>query len=341
MRGAIRVIALCSLLVLLVLAACGSKAKRVAAVTPTGTVPSSDLGVVELRKALESTVLEGYAQLTLMNIEAFADGVARDREVQFVGVTPGDVIVGFAGTHLSQDRRLYRRRDPVLLSKNLDIHVSDGGSVGWIFDEISYRVPYMNLEASIPIRNTQFYIRELERWALVAEHQSYGLPPDELIALAAAGKLKRGRSFKTSYGGDRARGSALEEQLRGFLTGSSPSVPIASEATIVYPGATDEYQGRTLVNMPSLSESFGVGAQVEIEAIRVQVAPSGRIAWAVCNLNVNLKYNGDTLRIPLRGSFVFEMPPNGAEFQLAQAHISVPLRESQLSSLVFGPVDRG
>src|SRR5262245_28441626 len=50
--------------------------------------------VFDLQHALQATVLENYTQLTLGNLEAYADGVARHREVALIGVEPKDVVIG-------------------------------------------------------------------------------------------------------------------------------------------------------------------------------------------------------------------------------------------------------
>src|SRR5690606_30460226 len=98
------------LLVLLAVAGCSGSARTPVSSGPATAAQDTDLGLEELRKSLESTVLENYLQLSYGNIEAFVDGVSADRELQLVGITPKDVLVGVRPAGLRTDRRIYRQR---------------------------------------------------------------------------------------------------------------------------------------------------------------------------------------------------------------------------------------
>ena len=312
-----------------------SRAPR-AAVSPVG--PEVDLGLEELRKSLESTVLENYLQLTYGNIEAFLDGVAVDRQVQFIGVTPRDVVVGVNPPALEKDRRLYRHRQLRILSKNLDVHLSEDGSVGWVYDEVSYRVEYMGREASIPIRSTAVYVRDVERWILVSEHLSYGIPVADLKVMIARGEFIAGASMTTRASKDKGLSASLIRHLTRFVNGddSEPSVFQTDDTLLLLPGPEQEYHGSDALQALGLAQHFDPEASVAVRDSRVELSSSKRVAWLVCNLLVNMEFNDEPMQVPLRGSFVFEK--RGDEgWGIVQAHISAPLSESELSALVFGP----
>lgn len=329
------VLALC----LLVLA-CRPDRKPVKIDGPSSSNLEADLGLDDLRKSLESTVLENYVQLTYGNIEAFLDRVAREREVQFIGVTPNDIVVGVDPPKLQKDRRLYRQRRLRILSKNLDVHLSEDGSVGWVYDEVSYRVEYMGREASIPIRSTSLYLRDVERWVLVAEHLSYGMPIGELISVVARGNFRKGGSMETEHGPSKEVSASLVGIVGRFVNGSSDGVLVHEDdsALLLLPGPEQEFHGVEGLDAPPLSQTFGEDATVAVQDYRVQLSSSKRVAWLVANLSARGDFNGDTIEIPLRGSFVLEKRGEG-DWLIAQAHISAPFTESELSSRVFGPAE--
>lgn len=322
----------------LLLFSCGGSQRKVSVTAPSSSSQEADLGLDDLRKSLESTVLENYVQLTYGNIEAFLDGVASEREVQFVGVTPRDVVVGVNPAALQKDRRLYRHRKLRILSKNLDVHLSEDGSVGWVYDEVSYRVEYMGREASIPIRSTALYVRDVERWQLVAEHLSYGLPISDLVSLVARGDLKAGTALKTKHGASRKLSASLAGLVGRFLNGtaSEPVVLDDEETLLLLPSSEQEFHGLDAMNASALSESFGAVSTIAVKGFRVQLSSSKRVAWLVANLSVRSDLNGDEIVVPLRGSFVFERRRDKG-WKLAQAHVSAPLPEKELSARVFGP----
>ncbi len=307
---------------------------------PTSSGSEADLGLEELRKSLESTVLENYVQLTYGNIEAFLDRVAMDGEVQFIGVTPGDIVVGVNPPGLQEDRRLYRRRRLRILSKNLDVHLSQDGSVGWVYDEVSYRVEYMGREASIPIRSTSLYLRDVERWVLAAEHLSYGVPIGELISVVARGDFRKGAPMKTEQGTSKKLSASLVGIVGRFVNGIGTGRLFHSDdsSLLLLPGPEQEFHGEECLSAPPLSRAIGEGATVAIKNYRVRLSSSRRVAWIVVNLSARGEFNGDLLKIPLRGSFVLERRGAG-EWLIAQAHISAPWSENELSALVFGPTD--
>ncbi|MCP4447365.1 MAG: nuclear transport factor 2 family protein [Myxococcales bacterium] len=322
-----------ALLLGFVLGACGGNSKTLKAL-PAASQEQADLGLGELRKSLESTVLENYDQLTYGNIEAFVDGVARDRKLQIIGVTPDDLLVGKTPKGLDAYRRLYKERNLRILSKNLDVQLSLDGSVGWVYDEASYRVDFEGREASIPIRSTAVYVRDVDRWVLAAEHLSHGVPASDIVVLAAQERIAGPPSMKTDYGGPRERAAPLLG-LAGTLINVGGADALASDngnTLVLLPGPEEEFHN---VVSPALARLFGRESTVALKEFRIEVAESKRVAWMVGALALRTQHNGDFLSIPLRASFVFEREAQ-KDWGIVQAHISVPLKEEQLSERAFG-----
>jgi hypothetical protein len=321
------------------LAACGGTRRRPPA-APASASPDADLGLDELRADLESTVLENYIQMSLGNVEAAAEALAPDQEIVLIGPEVPDIFVGRADELVGVDRRLYRQRNPHILSKNLDVHLAQDGSAGWIFDEISYRVPYMGREASIPIRVTGIYVRDVERWVLVAEHASYPLPVEELVRLSLTGDLKKGTMLHNDYGPSRKQAGTLVGIIGRYLNGQLEEGAIMDDpgTLTLLPDPEGEYHGNEAVSAPSLASLFGPTASVAVRRFRVYMRSSKRVAWVHANLAVRTESAGDPVEVSLRGTFVFER--RGVDpWVLVQSHISAPLLESQISERVFGPVD--
>ena len=323
---------------LLLVASCGSKSSS-NSVLPAASEEPADFGLDELRKSLESTVLENYDQLNNGNVEALVDGTAADRRLQIVGVSPDDLVLGRTPRALRQDRRLYKDRNPRILSKNLDVHLSTDGSVGWVYDEISLRVDVEGREASIPIRSTAVYVRDVDRWVMAAEHLSYGLAVRDVFRLAAQGKLVPPARMKLDYGGPREQAAPLIGVAGLFVNSGATNSGVVgdSDTLVLLPGQELEFHNSVA---PSLASLFGVGSTVAVQEFRINVAKTKRVAWMLATLAVQTTYNGDPISIPLRASFVFEQQSD-AEWGTAQAHISVGLQEAQLSEQVFGVFETG
>ena len=104
-RIALMVTCLCGVL------ACGNSPKgTVVRQAPFESAQDPQLGERDLFRDLEAAVLENYLQLTLGNMEAYADSVARDREVVLIGVSPGTLVFGTNPAERSSDRRPFKER---------------------------------------------------------------------------------------------------------------------------------------------------------------------------------------------------------------------------------------
>ncbi len=283
---------------------------------------------------LEATVIENYSHLSLGNFSAFRDGLSPDQSVTLLGVTPGDVVLGRRPADAGRDRRIYRVLGPTLLSKNLDVHLSEDGFVGWTFDEMSYRVPYQGRTASIPIRNTELYVRDFDRWVLVMQHQSYAMSFDDLRTLASSGALEAPKRF-TSLATVKS-GRELVSLVGKLHNGAGP-IAQGEGVLVLLPDRDHEVRGADAAQTSSLAALFGAGTTVGLRDYRIGVAKGGRIAWMAANLVVRTgvsEGNQAAVDIGLRGTYVFQR--GAAGWEVVQMHISAAVPEAELSRRMFG-----
>ena len=283
---------------------------------------------------LEATVIENYAHLSLGNFSAFRDGLSPDEAVSLLGVTPSDVVVGRRPAAAARDRRLYRVLGPTLLSKNLDVHLSEDGFVGWTFDEMSYRVPYQGRTASIPIRSTELYVRDFDRWVLVMQHQSFAVSIDDLRSLAGSGVLEEPKRFPSRA---LARSSRDLIALVGRLHNGSGPIAQGEGVLVLLPDRDHEVRGSDAAQTSSLAALFGAGTTVGLRDYRIGVAKGGRVAWMAANLVVRISVGDKSdggVDIGLRGTYVFQLAAGG--WEVVQMHISAAVPEGELSRRMFG-----
>jgi hypothetical protein len=325
----------------LLLAACGAQnnGATTARVRPEQRTDTL-LGKLDLARDLEATVLENYMQLTLGNFEAYADGIARDRDIVLIGISARDLVVGKEPAGARRDRRPYSDLGVKLLAKNLDVHLSEDASVGWVHDDVSYRVAYSEREASIPLRFTGVFVRDVDRWVMVVEHMSYAIPVEEVIVLARAGKLAQPRRVcGGKHCGDK-KAEHVRDVVRALHSGGPHPDRVTTDARslLLWPDPDEEYAVAETSNAPRLAELFGPDARVEVALARVSVGRSRKVAWAVANLTVRTN-DEDALVIRLRGTYVLELVrirTNEFRWKIVQAHVSVPIEEAELSRRVFG-----
>ena len=229
--------------------ACGTTPQgRSASSRFVDTLRDPQLSDRDLLRDLEATILENYLQLSLGNLEAFGDSIAEDRDVTLFGISADDRVLGVNPEDRTRERRPFPEQarpactirpldranrsggavadsgQPVdeprcasFIAKKLDLHLSLDGSVGWVSDEIDYRVPYKGREASIPLRYTAVLVRDIDRWVLVASHMSYAIPLHDIVALARQGRLKPPLSMATRVSDRGLAGllrRAVERQLQ-------------------------------------------------------------------------------------------------------------------------------
>jgi len=296
---------------------------------------------VDLTRDLEATVLEGYSQLSLGNLEAYADTVADDEPVVLIKLGPDDVHVG-----AKKDASLsVFRIDPCveILSKNLEVHLSEDRSVGWTFDDVSCRVPdpFEGRWASIPLRVTGVYQRHLDTWVLVMQHVSYGLPPADVVAWARAGMLRRPTDIPRNVKpGDGIR-KLIEKSVRGIVTDKvgyrERKVAVDDLSLVLWPGPDQEYHAAEISAAPPLEQLFGVATEVRARGMQIGIARNKKVAWVATNLQVDTIVSDDPISLTLRATYVLERRDDSTgPWVQVQAHVSAPIVQGELAKRVFG-----
>jgi hypothetical protein len=317
---------------LLAIAGCSGAAPAPA--SPPERAPEPATPIEQLRRELEAAALESLGQLTLGNLEAYADGMRLDKPVVLFGARASDNFVATAEGTSRVDRRPLADLYPQLLSKNLDVVVAPSGAVGWIFDEISLRVPVDGRWASIPIRVTSIYTRDVDRWVLAVDHWSYARPVAEIAAAAVAPDRLAGQRDAPGRVADTLiamvgrleNGDRRVRELRRSRE---------SGAVLLLPGLEGEYHGAAIAAAPTLVELFG-GASGEgtvgIRSHRIEAGPAGETAWIAANLVVDL--GREKKRILLRATYV--LAHGAAGWQVVQEHVSAPVEDKHFDQMLFG-----
>jgi ketosteroid isomerase-like protein len=310
-------------------------------------------GATDLTRDLEATVLENYGQLTLGNVSAYTDNIARDGEVALLGIGPRNLVIksGDDASIASWDPRPFSKREVSLLSRNLEIHLSRDNSMGWVFDELSLRVPHAEREAAVPLRYTALFVRDIDRWALVMEHTSYAISAPQLRQMAASKALRKPAAIPRRRGLDRVA-RLIESYVRDILANNASAITRrhtrqrrrgrltdAERARLgirlfLLPGMYNEHHGADAMAAPPLASLFGDGVSLALESSRVHLSGNKDIAWMIANLSVQIPGQKGPVEIGLRGTFVLELMTNG--WELVQAHVSAPVTQKQLRERVLG-----
>lgn len=313
-------------IIVIALAAAGCPKKKQTDVVATSPSPSIAPHKDELARQLESAALESLGQLSLGNLDAYAEGMRSDRDVVLIGARVGDTYVGSARGSSDIDRRPLADLYPQLLSKNLDIQLSDSGGVGWVFDEISYRVPVDGRWASVPVRVTAVFTRDVDRWVLAMDHWSYARPTADVLEDAlATDKLATDREGSAADALVSLVGRLENGDKRARALGRSR----ADHAVLLLPGPENELHGDQIAAAPTLPQLFGSTGTVGLRRHRVEVAATGDVAWMAANLVVAGKRS-----VPLRATYVFVHGERG--WQVVQEHVSAPVPRDFFDELLFG-----
>lgn len=352
---------------------CGNRTRTLVSQQSRPDAPEDRLeDQTELRRDLETTVLENYLQLTVGNMEAYADGIARDREITILGTGPGDAVTGTGaaascaggpgGGRLCKitDDRLPLRSDiqcgadslcPTVYSKNLELHLSQDGSVAWILDELSYRLPHQGREAAVPLRFTAVLVRDADRWLMVMEHLSYPLPTEVIQELAATGALVSPSALPPQQESE-VRARLLVRHVLRRLTANAEAMRylarmaaekserlgrawVYEQRALLWPDPRQEFQDTAFYEAPSLADVFG-GMRITIPAgeVRLFLSESGSVAWLAFNVRATRTGGKDPVTIGMRATAVFELDVD--DWNLMQLHVSVPITPEQLEMRVLG-----
>lgn len=323
-------------------AACSGSATTAGRGNPMGNQDDNFEADESLARDLEATVLESFAQHAVGERAAYTDSLARDRDVTLVGIWPDGTATGVIASGDEPDSVLFPGMAEALRSKSLEIHLSADSSIGWVFDEVSVRVPYRGRTASIPIRITSVWEHDIDRWVLVQEHRSYALPLDEIGAMARAGTLTQpsaiGLRFEKS-----GLAKLLHRVLLNALNERDPErfaryVTSLPDSVFVFPNPGNEARGAQIAAGGSLAELFGPDGAVSIVNYRIGSSRSGKTAWISTVLEATTRISDDDVKIRLRGTFVFE---NRGRFgwEVVSGHVSAPVTRAELGRRVFGEVD--
>jgi ketosteroid isomerase-like protein len=329
--------------------AAGAAAAMLAAACSGGAVPATtgrpepradDVDDVDLARDLEATVLEGYSQLSLGNFEAYTDTMSDEGAIVFLEPSPDGVLIGPKRARSPNAYRISPCDD--VLSKNLEVHLSADRSIGWTFDEVSCRVPdpFEGRWASIPLRVTAVYQRNLDSWLLVMQQVSSPLTIDDALALARAGKLRKPKPVPSQG----APADGVPQTVRAVIAGLITDRAGARErklatdagALLLWPGPADEYHGAAIADAPALEELFPDVVQVRPAGMYVEVARNKKLAWAAADLEVH-GAGDDTAPLALRATYLLERRDDAPGlWTQVQAHVSVPIPTSVLTKRVFG-----
>jgi hypothetical protein len=317
------------------------------------TTPSNDqIGVTdsELQRRqrligeLQDEVLASYERDELPEVETMMIppevGPAR------IGVGPGDVLYGDDVRRLAWSRwplQLEQGTKTVVRSKALRIHLSHDKQVtaAWMSDELSWRITMCGRTAVIPLRITALYAHDGDRWVQVFEHLSFGRTP----LPTADGKL-RGAAIREAVI-DRGLSDDLSRVLNALLSAQATRVKLS-----VGTGASDDpaQPAPTFLLGPDPNSEWSGGqieairlvdGKVTLDERRVGLLMLGRpekatIAYWVGNLVADLRHHPGTpaSKVLLRGTFIFEKRAD--KWVIAQGHISQPIDDIDLASVVYG-----
>jgi ketosteroid isomerase-like protein len=287
---------------------------------------------------LRATVLESYDALTGGYEEAYLDGLAHDPRLIVIDVNPDAVVIGYEPI-ACQVRKEFPDSRVELVSKALEVHVSRDRTIGWTFDELSYRVLHAGRKATIPLRATAVYQRQENRWVKILEHVSYGVPDDEAFEAAALGSaVAPGRLGNDTSGrtGQEAR-TVIERVIRDDGDGRGRAVSLEPDALLVGSDPDRELHGKAIAELSTVRALYGYDYGVAQQDLRVVAAPSGTVAWGAANLVVEGLRGGKPFRLPVRATWVLER--RGEEWRVVQTHVSVPVTREMLAVKVFGEVE--
>jgi hypothetical protein len=203
----------------------------------------------------------------------------------------------------------------------------------------------------IPLRLTQVYVRDGERWVLVLEHLSYPQRTGDLVdsgGPVAGVKLRNGRDPRPEVD------DPLQVVNHAFdpgLTQAQRAQYFATddESLAMYPDPNDELRRIAVVDGASLGEAFDA-KRVKLESWRIGMSQDptggvggGSVAWMAATLRVDatrvVDDKTETVPMRLRGTFVLEK--RDGQWLIVQTHISAPIEDDALLEHVLGSASAG
>lgn len=290
-----------------------------------------------LLRELQGEVRASYQRATL---DASAAAASIDPSVGLVaiGVGPSDLAVGLA-PGIRWPVVSVARKPIEIVSRALEVHVSADETVGWSFDEATLELPVCGRTATIPLRIFQVYVRDSDRWTLVAEHLGYA--------------QAMGRWLDAAVGPDGIRmPEAIERQpessaaLAAIAEAISPDGDRAAtwddsaDAIAVWPEAMQVLRGGTTRTGPSLAASLDASG-LGLDGVRLALGPSRGVAIASTTLSARIQRGGgtgDLIDVRLRATFVVERSGEGkdASWRVRAAMVSIPITAGALVGRTVG-----
>lgn len=335
---------------------------------PVASVDGDPL--IGMKRELADLVLASYVRDEPPDLEtrmiARAIGPAR------VGLEPEAMAIGQAAIAATPRWPAFvpptARRD--LQSKRLAIEVATDRTAAWVSDEVSWRIAACGRVAVIPLRYTALFAHDGDRWVPVVEHVSFARPPapepDGLVgATFKSASLDRDLSDALSHAIARAPGFvAPDATMIGPIPNDRWHGVESVQALPPVLVAEDRLVG-TVGRGVDLAAQIAQGGQAT--ALASTGAPT--VAYWVGNFTIDVpaQRGKPAGRVRVRGTFVFErrpfVAPNAAgsgsagtlaiaadgpiaiacsadarscRWNLVQAHVSVPIRDADLATSVFG-----
>ena len=312
--------------------ACSSAPKGPGQVQLPPEMSGPELGPDALLADLRATVLESYEARSGGYEEAYLDSVTHDAKLILISVGPQDVVLGYDPI-ACQRNRPFRDRPATFVSKALDTQLSHDHQVAWVYDEISYRIEIGKRQALIPLRMTSVWERRTGRWIMTQEHVSYGVPDEDAMNDAAAGRLQTPKPLgnTTAAGAEPVRAILLrliadeDDARKRHIAVGQGSVFVASDS--------DRERRGERVAETTIRSMFGYDWEVRSSDLRVQLSGSGTVAWAAGNVVVE-GTGEDQRALPLRATWVLER--QGDDWKVVQTHVSVPVGAQELQRRVLG-----
>lgn len=324
-----------ALVLLAAIAACNGnkRSARVPLVDSAPVVEADASG--RLLRELEVEVVSSYQRQTLDHAAAAA----------VIDPSVGLTVFGVGPDHVAMRGGLDERwpivdvsEDVVqIVSHRLELFLSADGSVGWSFDDVSLRMPVCGRIASIPLRVAQVYVRDSERWTLVAEHTAYAQPMGRWLDGA---KGPDGAKVATAIE-NQLESEAAQAALRSAL--SPDGDPDAWDGTAgglaVWPDPLHVLRNGGARSGPSLAQTLGASA-VTVEGLRLALGPTRSVAIVSATLLARLDRTVPSddgpkpLDVRLRGTFVIER--RGETWRVRLALVSTPITVGALVGRTIG-----
>jgi hypothetical protein len=325
----------------LVLAACnGQKPAPRAPLVDSAPVNEGDTSGRLIRE-LELEVLASYERKELDYIAAQAT-IDQSVGLSGFGVGPDAVMQGSAPDDRWPVTEVAGEAVEIA-SRRLELFLSIDQSVGWAYDDVSLRLRVCGRTASIPLRVAQVYVRDSERWTLVAEHVAYA--------------QSMGRWLDGARGPDGTKlTGAVEKQLESTQAQETLGLLVSGEgdrATLwandlpvlaVWPDPLHVLRGNSARSGPSLVRTLGDpgDVSVSVDGLRLALGPGRNVAIANATLLAHVKRLRDGKEEPvdvrLRATYVIERV--GDAWKARFAMVSTPITTGALVGRSVGMVAR-